>query len=160
MKGTMRPELPRRLSGRAVELSVVERQRILLLKASGRSVSAIARQTGHTRRTVARVLRSPEAKDLIDSAREILLENVPQFAADHVKSSATAAERGRHEAALAALLHLKVLEPVAKEMPGGVQRILGSVLPGMPDFSRDGAEANVVLGDVAAPTTRREPDTE
>jgi hypothetical protein len=47
-------------------------------------------------------------------------------------AGATDAERGRHEPAMDALLHLRVIDPVVKDAPGGVTVYVGVALPGMP----------------------------
>jgi len=56
---------------------------------------------------------------------------VPQFASDWRDAAKVGAERGRHEPAKDALLHLGVVEPVAAGGPT-VQIAIGCVPPGIP----------------------------
>ena len=86
-----------------------ERQGMALLKARGASDREIARTTGRCRRTVARVLASPDVERLRVQARAALDLHLPQFANDLMKASKVGALRGRHEPCYDALLSLNVL---------------------------------------------------
>ena len=113
--------------------TVAEKQEMALLKAAGHSHAEIARRTGRTRECVIAALRSKDVQSLRDRARAILLEAVPQFAHDWREAAQVGAQRGRHEAARDALLHLQVVEPVAPApTTPGVQVIIGCVPPGIP----------------------------
>lgn len=118
-------------TGRKAELSLAERQQVAVLKAAGLSNSAIARVTGRPRKTVAATLHHADVEEMRQRARAALYTALPDFAADLVRASHVAAERGRHEPALDALLHLRALEPV-QSGPPPVQVMVGvAALPGL-----------------------------
>lgn len=124
----------KRRRGRAVPVLPADRQRIAMLAAAGNTKAAIARKTGRARETVAAVLASPESEMIRSACREILQTGLDQVARDFLTAIHEGALKGRHEGALAALLHLGVLEPQAKVDSGGqtVTVQLGVSLPGTP----------------------------
>jgi hypothetical protein len=129
--------------GRAVELSTADRQEIALLRASGLSGSEISRRTGRTRRTVQRALE----------ALDILWRAAGQFADDFKIASRAGAERGRYEAARAALEALKIIEPPKAESLTGVIVHVGCALPGTENWRPDQDDAKPVTLEVTPTTT-------
>jgi hypothetical protein len=139
--------------GRAVELSTADRQEIALLRASGLSGSEISRRTGRTRRTVQRALDAPDMERLRQQALDILWRAAGQFADDFKIASRAGAERGRYEAARAALEALKIIEPPKAESLTGVIVHVGCALPGTENWRPDQDDAKPVTLEVTPTTT-------
>jgi hypothetical protein len=78
-------------------------------------------------------------------ARAILEAAATEFAKNWIEAAVKGAERGRHEPAMDALLHLKVIEPVAKDMNTGIQVIIGVPLPGMPGSEAIGTRQKIMM---------------
>ena len=80
-----------------------------LLKASGLSDRAIARQTGHARQTVAAILKSEDVDRLRTLARDTLDRAMPDISERFLEAIKVGAAKGSGDSAYRALLSLGVI---------------------------------------------------
>jgi len=123
------PVKPRGQQGVAV--SREERQQMAIYKAAGLSHSEISRRTGRTREAIINALRSPDLVAMRERARDVLTENLVEFADRWLEAARVGASRGRHEPVRDALLHLGVIDAVeTRGTSGAIQVNVGVALPG------------------------------
>ena len=90
-------------------ITTKDRQAVALLKASGLSDRAIARQTGHARQTVTAILASEDVNRLRTLARDTLDRSMPDISEQFLEAIRVGAAKGSGDSAYRALLSLGVI---------------------------------------------------
>ena len=160
--------MDKKAPGRTDHVTLSEKQTIGLLRASGASVRAIARETNRSRQTVRAALNSEEVQAIKDKARDLLDRNMVPMAESFLEAVKVGASKGRHEGAYHGLLSLGVISRPDDGMnqPRTVVNIgqinVGSGSSGLPllEWRRDdgtyGPDIDEVVAEVveAVPSTR------
>jgi hypothetical protein len=129
----VKPWKRKRAVGRGARIRPQEQSVIQSPALMGMSGREIARQLDRSPHAVCRVLNGDEMTKLRELARSALMGNALGFADDLIKASRIGALKGKHEAALQALLCLKAIDnpKAAAEPKAGLTVKIGMFLPGL-----------------------------
>ena len=128
-------------------MNIAEKTAVQGLALAGLSTAEIARQTGRSRDTIAKVLSGEEFKQAKELARSALAEGLTDFVTDWRRASKAAAEKGNHDPAKDAMLSLGAIsQPTAKRESGsGFVVRIGVLLPGLGETAKLAIDAGDVV---------------
>jgi hypothetical protein len=125
---------PRHRPGRGSAVLPNEKQAIQHLSLVGLSANEISRRLGRSPAAIRRVLSGPEMEEIRGIVRSTLAMNAGEVAEHWIDASRIASLKGDHTPARDLLLAVGAVEsPKAGngDKAGGVQILIGSVLPGL-----------------------------
>ena len=124
------------IAGRKTRLSLAERTSVLTMRQAGTSIADICRALNRSKTAIYAILQ--------EGARDIINENLSEYARMHRAGAEIAAAKGDTRPAEWALERTKVVEKDTQSaVPTGFAVKIGVVLPGLGEGARLGIQAGV-----------------